>query len=300
MLRGLVLALAALILASLLAMAPPPAMADVPAIVVAAATPGVFRIAADDSEQPVQPGDRLFAADRLRTEAGAIANLIFADRSGLTLGRNAALALERFDYDPATGQGRLVLRLDQGSLRYVGGRLSKSGAVEVRMGARVATLTGGIGFFSLPQTGAATVAMVFGKSLTVTGPNQDSQTIYRENYGMTLPADGGPASPPSFLTPGDLAAFNFQSDLMQALLKQMQANPPPLSPDQQQAERARQQAQDLLDRAKREADEALIRAMMQFVTPVTQFGPAPPGRTAQDSLNRKHLQDTQKNEDPGI
>jgi hypothetical protein len=294
MLRGFVLALAALILAPL------PAVADMPSIVVAAATPGVFRIATDGSEQALAPGDRLAAADRIRTEAGAIANLIFADRSGLTLGQSAALALERFDYDPAIARGRLVLRLDQGSLRYVGGRLSKSGAVEVRMGARVATLTGGIGFFALPQTGAATVAMVYGKSLTVTGPNQDSQTIYRENYGMTLPEDGGPASPPRFLTPGDLAAFNLQSDLMQALLKQMQANPPPLSPEQQQAERARQQAQELLDRAKREADEALIRAMMQFVTPVLQFGATSPGRVAQDSLNRKHLKDTQKYEDPGI
>jgi hypothetical protein len=300
MLRGLVLALAALILAPVPAMADVPAVADAPSIVVAAATPGVFRIAADGSEQALAPGDRLSAADRIRTETGAIANLIFADRSGLTLGRNAALALERFDYDPATGRGRLVLRLDQGSLRYVGGCLSKSGAVEVRMGTRVATLTGGIGFFALPQTGAATVAMVYGKTLTVTGPNQDSQTIYRQNYGMTLPEGGGPASPPSFLTPGDLAAFNFQSDLMQALLKQMQANPPPLSSAQQQAERARQQAQELLDRAKREAAEAVIRAVTQFVNPVIQLGAAPPGRVAQDSLNRKHLQDTQKNEDPGI
>jgi hypothetical protein len=288
MLRGVLLA-AALLCAGA-------AQADAPPVIVAAATPGVFAITPDGTEHALQAGDPVAPADRIRTEADAVANLVFADRSSLTLGRDAVLVLEDFAYDPATQAGRLALRLDQGALRYVGGRLSKSGAVAVRMGDRVATLTGGIGFFAQSPQGPGAVAMLYGQKLTVTGPGQDSETIYRENYGMTLP-ENGTLPPPRFLDPGDTT---FQLDILQTLLKQMQKqNPRPLTPEQQQAELLRQQAQDLLDRAKLLADQDLVQTLQQVVNTGIQFGLNPPGHKVEDSLNRQIVEDTQKNV-PGI
>jgi len=289
LLRGVLLAVA-------LVTASAAAQADAPAIIVAAATPGVFVTSADGSAHALHAGDALAVTDRIRTEADAVANLVFADRSSLTLGRDAVLVLDAFAYDPAAQSGRLALRLDRGALRYVGGRLSKSGAVDVRLGSRVATLTGGIGFFSQPPQGAGTAAMLYGKQLTVTGPGQDTQTVYRENYGMTLPPDG-PIQPPTFMQPGNM---NFQLEVMQLLLKQMQnQNPLPLSPEQQDAERLKQQAKDLLDRAKQLADQELVETLHKVVNGGIQQGLNPPGHKVEDSLNRQIVQDTQKNV-PGI
>lgn len=70
-------------------------------------------------------GLRLEAADVLKTGADGSAGITMADNSLLSVGPNSILALERFDFEPTTSQGRFDAQLQRGTLAVVSGRIAK-------------------------------------------------------------------------------------------------------------------------------------------------------------------------------
>jgi hypothetical protein len=70
-------------------------------------------------------GMKLEAADVLKTGADGTAGITMADNSLLSVGPNSILALERFDYEAATSQGRFDAQLQRGTLAVVSGRIAK-------------------------------------------------------------------------------------------------------------------------------------------------------------------------------
>ena len=70
-------------------------------------------------------GLRLEAADVLKTGADGSVGITMRDDSRVSAGPNSILALERFDYDPATSTGRFDARLQRGTLAVVSGRIAK-------------------------------------------------------------------------------------------------------------------------------------------------------------------------------
>jgi hypothetical protein len=74
---------------------------------------------------PAQVGMELLAADVVKTGADGSAGITMRDDSRLSIGPNSVLALERFDFDPTTHQGRFDSRLDRGTLAAVSGRLAR-------------------------------------------------------------------------------------------------------------------------------------------------------------------------------
>ena len=70
-------------------------------------------------------GLRLEAADVVRTGADGSAGITMSDNSLLSLGPNSVLALDRFDYEPTTSEGRFDAQLQRGTLAVVSGRIAK-------------------------------------------------------------------------------------------------------------------------------------------------------------------------------
>lgn len=70
-------------------------------------------------------GLRLQAADVVSTGSDGTAGITMADNSLLSVGPNSMLALERFDYEPTTSQGRFDAELQRGTLAVVSGRIAK-------------------------------------------------------------------------------------------------------------------------------------------------------------------------------
>lgn len=70
-------------------------------------------------------GMKLEAADVVKTGADGTAGITMADNSLLSVGPNSILALERFDYEAATSQGRFDAQLQRGTLAVVSGRIAK-------------------------------------------------------------------------------------------------------------------------------------------------------------------------------
>src|SRR5690349_16641409 len=121
---------------------------------VAAVKPDAFGAAPGSAEQVLQIGNDLVENQKIRTDANGTANVIFADRSTLTVGKGSEVVLDKFVYDPSTGTGGLAIDLTQGALRFVGGKLSKDGNVQVKTPTATMTVRGGIALFFNPPAGS--------------------------------------------------------------------------------------------------------------------------------------------------
>ena len=70
-------------------------------------------------------GLRLEAADVVKTGADGSVGITMSDNSLLSAGPNSILALERFEFDPTTSQGRFDAQLQRGTLAVISGRIAK-------------------------------------------------------------------------------------------------------------------------------------------------------------------------------
>ena len=70
-------------------------------------------------------GLRLEAADVVKTGTDGSVGITMSDNSLLSAGPNSALALERFEFDPTTSQGRFDAQLQRGTLSVISGRIAK-------------------------------------------------------------------------------------------------------------------------------------------------------------------------------
>jgi hypothetical protein len=176
--------------AGLMASAPALAQNASPIGTVAAVKPDAFGAAPGVAEQTLVIGAGLVENEKIRTTADGTANVIFADRSTLTVGKGSEVVLDKFVYDPATGSGGLAIDLTQGALRFVGGKLSKGGNVEVKTPTATMTVRGGIALFYFPPGGGDGYAVfLYGQELkNVTS----GESIFRPGFAFKFPADGGP------------------------------------------------------------------------------------------------------------
>jgi hypothetical protein len=66
-------------------------------------------------------GSDVFLRERIRTLDASTAQLLFLDKTSLTIGPNAELRLDRFVYNPDQGGGRVVINAAQGAFRFITG-----------------------------------------------------------------------------------------------------------------------------------------------------------------------------------
>ncbi|MES1155487.1 MAG: FecR family protein, partial [Pseudorhodoplanes sp.] len=66
-------------------------------------------------------GSEVFANERIRTGEASTAQLLFLDKTSLSVGPRAELSLDRFVFDPNKGTGQVVLDTVRGSFRFVTG-----------------------------------------------------------------------------------------------------------------------------------------------------------------------------------
>ena len=74
---------------------------------------------------PGSVGLRLEGSDVVKTGADGSVGITMSDDSLLCAGPNSILALDNFEFDPTTGQGRFDAQLRRGTLGVVSGRIAK-------------------------------------------------------------------------------------------------------------------------------------------------------------------------------
>jgi hypothetical protein len=118
-----------------------------------AATPSVGQVSRITGEQlgtaqapggPVRKlaaGDPVFATERIRTGAGTVLQIEFADKSRFTLGPNAELEVARYRYTAdGSGEQAFYSTVLKGAFRFVSGLLARKDRKSMQVSVLVATI----------------------------------------------------------------------------------------------------------------------------------------------------------------
>jgi ferric-dicitrate binding protein FerR (iron transport regulator) len=71
--------------------------------------------------QTLAPGSELHANETVRTGDAGKADLVFIDRTNLTVGPTSEVVLDKFVYDPVGNKGKVVIQATRGAFRFATG-----------------------------------------------------------------------------------------------------------------------------------------------------------------------------------
>jgi hypothetical protein len=91
-------------------------------------------------------GANIVHKERIHTTPTGSVQLLFVDKSTLSIAPNTNLLIDEYVYDPKSNSGHMLTNLTEGALRFVGGALSHQGDASITtqdaaIGIRGATLT---------------------------------------------------------------------------------------------------------------------------------------------------------------
>jgi len=164
-----------------------------------ASTPRAGVVSAITSSAPattnaktVMVGDNVVPGETLRTGPDGQLHVLFLDQSAVTLGADSELVIDTFTYDPATKQGQIRLRLNQGLLRVVGGHISKNTATEIATPHGKVDIRGGITIVN-SDANSTNATFLFGQQMQMTDNNGNSQNVTRPGFSVGSSSQGMPA-----------------------------------------------------------------------------------------------------------
>jgi len=149
-------------------------------------------------------GSSITHKERIKTAAEGSVQILFVDKTSMTIGPNSDLTIDEYVYDPNAGSGKLAATLGKGALRFVGGQISHSGDAEIKTASAVIGIRGGVALIS-PQS----VYAGYGSSTV----NSGGGTVTLGAGEFTQVGGGGPPSPPGPPPQNFVAGFiqQFQS-----------------------------------------------------------------------------------------
>ncbi|MBV7540377.1 FecR domain-containing protein [Acidovorax sp. sic0104] len=195
--------------AALTGAALPAAMGQVPTAAESRPTAGIVTsvsqgASATDGSTPIYIDNA--SGQRLTTGPDQTMHVLFSDQSALTIGPNSSVVISEYRYDTATRDGVLVVDLNQGVVRVVGGFISKQNETVVRApGVGSFGIRGGI---TTAERGGGTARAVFlfGQSMRASGEDgQQTQTVTRQGFGVSI--QDNQVSSPQLFSSTDLTAM---------------------------------------------------------------------------------------------
>lgn len=151
-------------------------------------------------------GIDVFGNERVVTGAADRAHLVFLDGSGLTIGANSELVIDKFVFDSNRNVGELAVNATKGALRFVGGAISKKGDVIIRTPSAHIGVRGGIATVTVGADGSTTATFLFGDRMTVSSA-AGTQRAVRYGSQIFVPAGGAAPYEPVILPPNTLQAY---------------------------------------------------------------------------------------------
>jgi hypothetical protein len=165
--------------------------AATPKIGVASAVKNDVKRVSGANAQQIAVGNDLFSNEHIRTGAESTAQVLFLDKTSLTIGPRAELTLDRFVYNPSKGTGQVVLNAVQGAFRFVTGSQDPRHYV-------IKTPVGTLGVRGtivdlIVADGKVTVILVEG-ALTMT-VNGKTYSLYKPGTAFVFTVGGGATGP---------------------------------------------------------------------------------------------------------
>jgi hypothetical protein len=138
--------------------------------------------------------------ERIQTDAAGSVQLLFVDKTSMTIGPNSDVTIDQYVFDPNTNTGKMAVTVGKGVMRFVGGQISHSGEATVNTPSASIGIRGGMAI-----VGTNFFLNLFGTP-TITSGNGGPLNLYRPGTFVNL-GPGGP-SPPQFATQQQIAFYN--------------------------------------------------------------------------------------------
>lgn len=161
--------------------------------------------AATTNARTIVIGESIVSKQRIQTQASGSVQLLFIDKTSMTIGPNSDLTIDEYVYDPKASTGKLAATLGKGAMRFVGGQVSHNGQAEIKTASAVIGIRGGLALISSTSvyTGYGQATVSSGGANVTLGVGEFTQT----------PGQGTPPTPPGPPPVGFVAALiqTFQS-----------------------------------------------------------------------------------------
>ena len=161
--------------------------------VAAAVNPDAFSSLSQTPNQQLKIGKSIFYNERINTTASGLVQVLLVDGSTFTVGPNSNLVIDKFVYNPKKKTGELVATFSKGTIRFIGGKLSKNaGGVNVKTPDGALAIRGGM---FQGNVNRKIYSFLYGDSLTFRGRNGQTQTVYQPGYTLDLSSGGASVRP---------------------------------------------------------------------------------------------------------
>ncbi|MCE3233721.1 MAG: hypothetical protein K0R98_1978, partial [Rickettsiaceae bacterium] len=155
--------------------------------VIGAANRNITAVSADSAKRDLKLGDNIYFKDTVSADATGNAQLLFVDKSALTVGANSSVVIDEFVYNPATSSGNLVMRSTKGTFRFIGGALSKKDEVQLKTPVGTIGIRGGIAIVKIDgATGATNATFVYGDKMTFKNLAGEMQSVTNKGLGISV------------------------------------------------------------------------------------------------------------------
>lgn len=149
-------------------------------------------------------GANIVHKERIHTTPSGSVQLLFMDKSTLSIAPNTNLVIDEYVYDPRSNSGHMLTNLAEGALRFVGGALSHQGEASITTQDAAIGIRGG------------TVTVVHGPNgtkvidhfgvMTITN-GAGTVTISRPDFFVTIADWNTPPSPPQRVSANEIAFY---------------------------------------------------------------------------------------------
>lgn len=161
--------------------------------VAAAVNPDAFSSLSGVPNKQLNIGKSIFYNERISTSTKGLVQVLLVDGSTFTVGPNSNLVIDKFVYNPQKKTGTIVATFSKGSMRFIGGKLSKNaGGVKVNTPEGALAIRGGM---FQGNTQRKIYSFLYGHSMTFRGRNGQSQTVYQPGYTLDLSRGAGTVRP---------------------------------------------------------------------------------------------------------
>ncbi|BAQ17634.1 FecR family protein [Methyloceanibacter caenitepidi] len=161
--------------------------------VAAAVNPDAFSSLSQVPNKQLNIGKSIFYNERIETSAQGLVQVLLVDGSTFTVGPNSNLVIDKFVYDPNKKTGEMVATFSKGSMRFIGGKLSKNaGGVKVNTPDGALAIRGGM---FQGNTQRRIYSFLYGHSMTMQGRNGQTQTVYQPGYTLDMSSGRGNVRP---------------------------------------------------------------------------------------------------------
>jgi len=92
---------------------------------------------------PLLVGAHIVHKERIHTTPTGTAQLLFTDKSSMSIAPNTDIVIDEYVYDPNARNGHMLATLTKGAMRFVGGQLSHQGEATITTSAATIGIRGG-------------------------------------------------------------------------------------------------------------------------------------------------------------